>query len=109
MIGLGLIMGFRPDGGVLGVVAAVVLVLVFAFALSWLWTMLGLVRRTPNAVTNLGFVILFALTFGSNVFVNPGTMPGWLRAFVVVNPISHLATAERGLMPARSSPGCSRR
>jgi hypothetical protein len=49
VIGLGLIMGFDPRGGVLGIVAAVALVLVFAFALSWVWTTLGLILRTPNA------------------------------------------------------------
>ncbi len=98
VVGLGLIMGFRARGGPVGVLAAVVLVLVFAFALSWVWTTLGLVLRTPNAVMSIGFVILFPLTFMSNIFVNPETMPGWLRAIADVNPITHLATAERGLM-----------
>jgi ABC-2 type transport system permease protein len=98
VIGLGLITGFDPRGGVLGIVAAVALVLVFAFALSWVWTTLGLILRTPNAVMSIGFVILFPITFMSNILVDPDTMPGWLRAVADVNPISHLATAERGLM-----------
>jgi ABC-2 type transport system permease protein len=91
-------MGFDAGGGPLGVLAAVGLVLVFAFALSWVWTTLGLLLRTPNAVMSLGFVILFPLTFMSNVFVDPSTMPSWLRTFAEANPTSHLATAERGLM-----------
>lgn len=70
--------------------------LVFAFAISWLWTTLGLILRTPNAVMSTGFVILFPLTFMSNIFVDPDTMPAWLRAIADANPISHLATAERG-------------
>ena len=98
VIGLGLIMGFDARGGVLGIVAAVGLVLVFAFALSWVWTTLGLILRTPNAVMSIGFVILFPLTFMSNIFVDPDTMPGWLHTVADINPISRLATAERGLM-----------
>jgi ABC-2 type transport system permease protein len=98
VIGLGLLMGFHAGGGPVGVLAAVALVLVFAFALSWVWTTLGLVLRTPNAVMSIGFVILFPLTFMSNVFVDPATMPSWLSAVADANPMSHLATAERGLM-----------
>jgi ABC-2 type transport system permease protein len=98
VIGLGLIMGFHADGGPVGVAAAVVLVLVFASALSWAWTALALVLRSPNAVMSVGFVILFPLTFMSNVFVEPNTMPGWLRTIAEVNPMSHLVTAARGLM-----------
>ena len=71
---------------------------VFASALSWVWTTLGLILRTPTAVTNIGFVILFPVTFVSNVFVAPATMPGWLRHIADANPISHLVTAVRGLM-----------
>jgi ABC-2 type transport system permease protein len=98
VIGLGLAMGYRAGGGVAGVVAAIALVLVFASALSWVWTTLGLLLRTPNAVMGIGFVVLFPLTFASNIFVDPHTMPGWLRAFADGNPITHLATAARGLM-----------
>lgn len=98
VIGLGLVLGFRPDAGVVGVVAALALILVFAFALSWVWTSLGLVLRTPSAALNTGFLVLFPITFASNVFVEPETMPGWLRAFVEANPVSHLVTAVRGLM-----------
>ena len=90
-------MGFRPDGGATGVVAAVALVLVFSLSLSWIWTSLGLVLRTASSVQTIGLLILFPLTFASNVFVDPRTMPGWVRAFVDVNPISHLVTATRGL------------
>ena len=98
VIGLGLLMGFRPDGGVAGVLAAVGLVLVFALALGWVWTTLGLVLRTPSAVMNTGFLVLFPLTFASNVFVDPDTMPGWLQVFIEVNPVTHVVTAVRGLM-----------
>jgi ABC-2 type transport system permease protein len=98
VIGLGLVLGFRPTGGVVGVLLALVLVLVFAFSLSWIFTVLGLIMRTPSAVMSVGTVVLFPLTFASSVFVNPQTMPGWLQAFINVNPISHLVTAARSLM-----------
>ncbi|WP_078428379.1 ABC transporter permease [Alkalihalobacterium alkalinitrilicum] len=98
VIVLGLILGFRPSGGVIGVLLGVLLLLVFAFSLSWIFTSLGLVMRTPNAVMGVSMVVLFPLTFGSNVFVDPETMPSWLQAFVEVNPITLLVTAVRGLM-----------
>jgi ABC-2 type transport system permease protein len=95
---LGVALGFRPDNGVPGVLAALALVVVFAFALSWVFTTMGLLLRSPNAVMNAGFMGIFPLTFLSNVFVEPHTLPAGLEAFVDVNPISILATASRGLM-----------
>jgi daunorubicin/doxorubicin transport system permease protein len=98
IIVLGVVLGFRPDAGVPGVIAALALVVVFAFGLSWVFTTLGLLMRSPNAVMNAGFMGIFPLTFLSNVFVEPDTLPAALEAFVDVNPISILATASRGLM-----------
>src|SRR5919107_724029 len=95
---LGVILGYRPDAGVGGVILALALVIVFAFALSWVFTTIGLLMRSPNAVMNAGFMGIFPLTFLSNVFVEPETLPSALEAFVDVNPISILATANRGLM-----------
>jgi len=95
---LGVILGFRPDAGVPGVIAALALVIVFAFGLSWVFTTLGLLLRSPNAVMNAGFMGIFPLTFLSNVFVEPTTLPSALEWFVGVNPISILADASRGLM-----------
>ncbi len=105
VLGLGLIMGFRPRAGAPGVLAAVALVLVFAFGLGWFWAMLGLLVRSPNAVTSVGLTVLFPLTFMSNVFVEPATMPSWLRAAVDANPISHLVTAVRSLMAGHANFG----
>jgi ABC-2 type transport system permease protein len=95
---LGVILGFRPDEGVPGMLAALALVVVFAFGLSWVFTTLGLLLRSPNAVMNAGFMAIFPLTFLSNVFVDPDTLPAGLETFVNVNPISILADASRGLM-----------
>jgi ABC-2 type transport system permease protein len=98
IIGLGMALGYRPDAGLPGVLAALGLTIVFAFGLSWVFTTLGLLMRSPNAVMNAGFMGIFPLTFLSNVFVEPETLPAPLEAFVNVNPISILADASRGLM-----------
>jgi ABC-2 type transport system permease protein len=95
---LGVILGFRPEAGVGGVLAAVGLVVVFAFGLSWVFTTMGMLMRSPNAVMNAGFMSIFPLTFLSNVYVDPETLPAGLEAFVNANPISHLVSASRGLM-----------
>ncbi len=98
ILGLGLILGFRPEGGLVGMVLGVALVLLFSFSLSWMWTVLGLIMRTPEALMGVSMMIMFPLTFVSNIFVDPATMPSWLRGVVEANPVSHLATAVRGVM-----------
>jgi ABC-2 type transport system permease protein len=98
IIVVGVALGYRPDAGAGGAVAALALVVVFSFGLSWVFSVLGLLLRSPNAVMNSGFMAIFPLTFLSNVFVDPTTLPGPLEAFVDVNPISILATASRSLM-----------
>ena len=98
VITLGLILGFRPQAGVIGVILAVALIQVFAFSLSWIWIVVGFMVKTPESVMTSSFLLLFPLTMVSNIFVDPATMPGWLRAIVVVNPVTHLANASRGLM-----------
>jgi ABC-2 type transport system permease protein len=95
---LGVALGYRPGAGVAGVLAALALVIAFSFGLSWVFTTMGLLLRSPNAVMNAGFMSIFPLTFLSNVFVEPETLPSALEAFVNVNPISILADASRGLM-----------
>jgi len=105
IIVLGVVLGFRPGAGVGGVVAALALVVVFSFGLSWVFTTLGLLLRSPQAVMNAGFMGIFPLTFLSNVFVDPETLPRGLEAFVDVNPISILVTATRGLMDGNAQTG----
>ena len=105
IIVLGVALGYRPGAGVGGAVAALGLVVVFAFGLSWVFTTIGLLLRSPNAVMNAGFMTIFPLTFLSNVFVDPDTLPAGLEAFVDVNPVSILATASRGLMEGNADAG----
>lgn len=98
VIAVGLAMGFRPAGGITGVLVAVAIVVVFSVSLAWVWAAIGLVLRSPAAVSTLSFVVQFPLVFASNVFVDPKTMPSLLHAFVDVNPVSLLATTVRRLM-----------
>jgi ABC-2 type transport system permease protein len=98
IIAVGLILGFRPQGGALGVVLAVGLVLAFCFAISWLWIIAGMLVRTPESVMTTSFLFLMPLTFASDIFVQASTMPGWLETLVNMNPITHLASASRRLM-----------
>lgn len=100
-----LAIGYRAPGGVLGVVAAVALLVLFCVALTWVWLIVGLKVRTPNAVMGTSMMVLFPLTFVSSVFAPPETMPGWLRAFVDVNPVTLLVEAARGLVDGAADGG----
>jgi ABC-2 type transport system permease protein len=105
VIALGLALGFRPHGGAGGAALGVALVVAFASALSWVFCWLGLVLRSPSAVSNLALLVLFPLTMASNTFVDPHTMPGWARTVVEANPVSHLVTAVRDAMAGHAVAG----
>ncbi|MGX7828578.1 ABC transporter permease [Actinokineospora sp. 24-640] len=98
IIAVGLALGFRPGGGFIGVAGGVGLLIVFSFAFSWIWTMFGLIMRSEKAVMGVSMLVLFPMTFLSNVFVSPSTMPGWLEAVVEVNPVTRLVAAVRSMM-----------
>ncbi len=86
-------------------ILGVLLLLIFSFSMSWIWTSLGLVLRTPNSVMSSSMIILFPLTFASNIFVDPRTMPDWLKTFVDINPVTLLVRAVRGLADNAASLG----
>lgn len=96
-IAMGYIMGYRPPGGLGHVALAGILVIVCAWAISWIFAFFGVIARTASSVQGISMIILFPLTFLSNAFVPASTMPHWLRGFVNVNPVSHLVTAIRDL------------
>jgi ABC-2 type transport system permease protein len=98
ILSIGLALGYRPEAGVIGVVAAFLLLLVIGFGVGWIFLVLGLLVKTPMTVMTIGFAFLFPINFASNIMVDPATMPGWLRAFVDVNPVTYMTTAMRGLM-----------
>lgn len=95
---VGLILGFRASGGVGGVAAAAGLVIAFAFAVSWIWLFVGLMMRSEKAVMGLSMAVLMPLAFVSNIFVEPETLPGWLKFIVEINPVTHVVTASRALV-----------
>ncbi len=95
---IGLLLGYRPGAGVFGVIGAFALLVAIGFGFGWIFMVLGLLVRTPTTVMTFGFTFVFPLVFASNIMVDPATMPGWLRAFVEVNPVSAMTTALRGLM-----------
>jgi ABC-2 type transport system permease protein len=105
ILAIGLLIGYRPEGGVVGVVGGFALLIAIGFGMGWVFIVLGLVNRSPMTVMTFGFTVQFPLIFASNIMVQPETMPGWLRAFVEVNPISLMTTAIRGLMAGTATGG----
>jgi ABC-2 type transport system permease protein len=102
---VGLILGFRPQTGAVGIVLSIVLLNVFALGFGWIFTTLALIVRTPSVVMTLSWLVLMPLTFASNIFVDPTTMPAWLAAFVSVNPVAILVTAVRSIMDGTATLG----
>ncbi len=96
-IAIGLLMGYRPGGGVLGVFAAGLLVVVAAWSLAWIFTFLGTVMRSAQGLQGVSMMIMFPLTFLSNAYVQIDTLPDWMQGFVKVNPVSHIVSAIRSL------------
>jgi len=97
-IGVGIAMGYRPGGGVLGTLGGWLLTIVAAWSLAWIFTWLGTIARSAQAVQGISMMIMFPLTFLSNAFVPAESLPGWLETFVKVNPVSHVVTACRDLI-----------
>jgi ABC-2 type transport system permease protein len=94
---MGVIIGYRPGGGVLGVLGAIVLAMFTGWAIAWIFTWIGTIAKSARSVQGMSMLILFPLTFLSNAFVPVTSLPGWLAAFVKVNPVSHLVSAMRDL------------
>ncbi|MFW6692906.1 ABC transporter permease [Streptomyces sp. MAR4 CNX-425] len=97
-LGFGYAVGFRIETDPLSALAACLLVMVFAFCLTWVFVLIGMLVREPGAVQGIGFMAMFPLTFGTNVLVPTDTLPGWLQAWVDANPVTAVMGAARGLM-----------
>ena len=98
MTGVGVLLGFRFGGGAAGAIGGMALVAVFGVAICWPMAFLGVSAKTPEAVNTFGFMLILPLTFMSSTFAPVESMPGWLQAFVKVNPITFVVDATRGLM-----------
>ena len=96
-VGFGYALGFRIHTDAGQALAAIALAIGFALCFCWVSVWIGMKARTAGAVQGIMFLVVLPLSFGSNTFVPTETMPGWLQAFVKVNPITHLVGAVRGL------------
>ena len=94
---MGLIIGYRPGGGLPGVLGAIVLAVFTGWAIAWIFTFIGTIARSARTVQGFSMMILFPLTFLSNAFVPTRTLPSGLATFVNINPVSHLVSATRDL------------
>ncbi|MFI9046175.1 ABC transporter permease [Streptomyces sp. NPDC053427] len=100
LLGMGLLLGLQIKGSLLAFLAAIVLSTAFGAALMWIFILLGLSVKTPQAVQGMAMLVLMPLEFGSSIFTPTTDMPGWLKDFTTVNPLSNLADAARALINA---------
>ncbi|UGT39228.1 ABC transporter permease [Nocardia yamanashiensis] len=97
-IAMGLVLGYRPQGGVLAVLVAGLVVVFCSFAISWIWALIGITGKSAPAVQGMSMMIMFPLTFMSGAFAAVSTMPGWLQGINKVNPIYYMVNTARDLM-----------
>jgi ABC-2 type transport system permease protein len=103
-IGMGTLLGFRPEGGINGMVTAVLYVLLFAFSVSWIFSLIGIVAKRPETVSGSSMMIIYPLMFASNILVDASTMPRWIQVLVEINPVSIAVSTVRVLMNGTASP-----
>ena len=92
-----IVLGYRPGGGVLGVLGAIVFAIIAGWSLAWIFAWFGTVGRSAQGVQAISLMVMFPLTFLSNAFVPTSTLPSWLKGFAEVNPVSHVISAIRAL------------
>ncbi|MER6951141.1 ABC transporter permease [Nonomuraea sp. NPDC000554] len=98
LLGFGYALGFRIGTDPLSALGACLLTVYFAFCVSWAFVLLGVLMREPGGVQGTAFLVLFPLTFGTSMITPKGTLPGWLQAWLDVNPVNHAMDASRALM-----------
>ncbi|MFC6062217.1 ABC transporter permease [Streptomyces ochraceiscleroticus] len=98
LLGMGFLLGLEIKGSPLEFVGAIALSTVFGAAVMWIFILLGLALKTPQAVQGMAFLVLMPLQFGSSIFAPTASMPGWLEGFTKINPLSNLADAARHLI-----------
>jgi len=103
LIALGLLVGFRFGGSPAQVAAGLGVALLFGYACSWLFTLLGLAARNAESAMMLGFVVTFPLVFASSIFTSPATFPGWLRSIAEAQPVTRVTDALRELSSGAES------
>ncbi|HHC09223.1 MAG TPA: ABC transporter permease [Actinobacteria bacterium] len=103
MLVVGLLIGFRWQTNVFGMLGGVAVALAFSFSMSWVMALVGLTVKNPEAVQSAVFIPVFPLVFASSVFVPTATMPSWLRAFADHQPVTATTNAIRGLVLGRGA------
>jgi ABC-2 type transport system permease protein/oleandomycin transport system permease protein len=103
MVGVGLLVGFRFHGSAAADVGALLLVLAFGYAFSWVFAAVGLAVKDPETAQVAGFIPLFPLVFASSAFVPVANMPGWLQAFANNQPVSVTVNSARSLLSGVSA------
>lgn len=103
-IAVGLLLGFRPEAGVPGAILALLLAVLYAFSISWIFACIGVVAKKTESITTMSYLVIYPLMFTSNVFADTSTMPDWLGSIVAWNPVSLASTAARGLMHGNGAP-----
>jgi len=101
MMGVGLLVGFRPSGSLGAIIVAFGLLFLTSFAFSWIGVVIALSMKTVEAVQSAGFIWLFPLTFASSAFVPTDSMPSWLQGFAVNQPFTVVVNAVRALFLAQ--------
>ncbi|OKK04802.1 ABC transporter permease [Streptomyces sp. CB03234] len=97
-----LIFGYEPGGGFLGAVGCLLVAVLLSWSLGWIFMAMSAWLRRPEALQPVGGIVNLVLLFASNAFVPADGLPGWLRAFASVNPMSHAITAARDLSMGRA-------
>ena len=105
---VGVLVGFRPTTGVLHYLAGIGIILLFAYALSWGFAIVGLSAPNSETAQVMSFPLIFPLTFISSAFVPVANMPSWLQGFATYQPVSVTVSACRSLMLGASSTGTGR-
>lgn len=95
---VGLLLGYRPHGGVIAVLVTGLVVVFCSFAVSWIWALIGVTGKSASAVQGISMMIMFPLTFMSGAFAPVSTMPGWLQGINKANPIYYMVNTARELM-----------
>ena len=97
MLTVGFIVGFNFDSPVYEIAAGIFLLLLFGYAFSWFFALMGMVASSPESAQSVGFLAIFPLTFASSAFVPTDSMPTWLQAFADINPFTIVVNAVRAL------------
>ncbi|MBI5311149.1 MAG: ABC transporter permease [Actinobacteria bacterium] len=97
MVVVGVLVGYRPEGSFIDWMAALGLMLMFSFAISWVGALMAIGVPNVEALQQISFIVILPLTFASSAFVEPETMPKYLQAFAENQPVTQVVDAVRAL------------